>query len=261
MLPVADLQRLLRDAVVTGDTTAVSPLLVGGAMPGRRLAIHHRHYSASLSTVITGRFPATGWLIGQPCVEGISRLFVTAHPPTAPCVADYGADFPVFLACQPSVAHLPYLREFAELDWQLGRLAVSADAAPVTTVALAAVAPDVLGSCALTVQAGAHYLHATWPIDELMSLFLADTAPESWTLTDGPVWLEARGSRGALRFARLTPAEYAFRRALSQGQPIAEAATAAWAVDPAFDPGHALASAIASGLVTSVVQPFPGAHS
>src|SRR5262249_55350963 len=122
-MSIAELQHQLRNAVTSGNGAPVVPALVGGRHAAKRLGIHHRHYTASLLTAIVGRFPATAWLVGPTRLEDAARQFVQEHPPTAPCIAEYGEAFPAFLGAWPATAGLTYVPTFAALDWNLGRLA------------------------------------------------------------------------------------------------------------------------------------------
>jgi hypothetical protein len=260
-VPLADVQQRIRDAVVDGHTAPIESLLVGGLKPLERLAIHRRHYEASLTAAIVGRFPATGWLVGPRRLEEAARQFVHQHPPTAPCIAEYGALFPAFLATWPDTAHLTYVPVFADLDWHLGRLSVSVDMAAIGREHLAAIDPADVADTRATLQAGTHYLHARWAIDDLMALYLADASPESWTLVDEDVYLEMRGAIGSLRFSRLTAGDYAFRTAVAAAQTIDDAAGRALDIDPAFDPGVAFLSLVDAGLVTSIGRSPVGGES
>ncbi len=260
-MPLADLQQQIRNAVVTGDGASVGPLLVGGRNAATRLAIHLHHYEASLTAAVVGRFPATGWLVGPRRLEDAARTFVHDHPPTAPCIAEYGAEFPVFLATWPDTAHLTYVPAFADLDWHLGQLAVSIDVEAVARNRLAAIDPTDLASVGVRFQAGTHYLRASWPIDTLITMYLSDASPESWTFVDEEVRIQARGSRGCFRFSRLTAGEYAFRVSLAEGQTLGDAAGRALAIDPAFDPGVALLTLVDEQLIRSVGRSQAGDHS
>ena len=260
-MPLADLQQQIRDAVVTGDTTSVGPLLVGGRDAAKRLAIHLHHYEASLTAAVVGRFPATGWLVGHRRLEDAARTFVHDHPPTAACIAEYGAEFPTFLATWPDTNHLTYVAGFADLDWHLGRLAVSIDVDAVARDRLAAIDPTDLASVSFRFQAGTHYLRASWPIDSLITLYLSDVAPESWTLVDEEVRVEVRGSRGTFRFSRLSAGEYAFRLSLAEGLTVGDATGRALGIDPAFDPGVALLTLVDQQLITSVGRSQTGGRS
>jgi hypothetical protein len=251
----------MRDAVVTGDTASVGPLLVGGRHAAKRLAIHLHHYEASLTAAVVGRFPATGWLVSSRRVEDAARAFVHDHPPTAPCIAEYGGQFPTFLATWPDTAHLTYVPAFAGLDWHLGRLAVSIDVDAVARDRLAAIDPTDLATVRLRFQAGTHYVRASWPIDTLIMMYLSDASPESWTFVDEEVRIEVRGSRGSFRFSRLKAGEYAFRVSLAKGQTLGDAASRALATDPAFDPGVALLTLVDEQLIASVDQSQAGGQS
>jgi len=193
VLALADLQAGVRRAVVGGDISAVESLLTGGGDPRLRLGIHHRHYVTSLTTALLTRFPATVWLVGSELVAGAARAFVEAQPPTRPCIAEYGEDFPAFLASMPGVSNLPYLEPFARLEWHLGRLALAVEH------------PALDGE----LHTGIAYLHLTWPVDALISVFLTGTEPDQFELKSEDVWLEVHGVRGELRMTRLSPEEFA----------------------------------------------------
>jgi hypothetical protein len=251
-VPLADIQHQIRDAVVDQNGTSVAPLLVGGADPSKRLDIHRRHYEASLTAAVVGRFPATVWLIGARRLEEAARRFVHEHPPTARCIAEYGAAFPPFLAAWPETAPLTYVPAFADLDWHLGRLAVSVDVPAVTREHMAAMAPTDLADMAVQLQPGSHYLKAPWAIDTLVTMYLTDASLEAWTLTDDEVHLEVRGARGSFRFSRLTAADYAFRASLSAGCTLGDAAADGVRKDLAFDPGAALVALLDEQLITAI---------
>jgi hypothetical protein len=258
--PLAEVQRRIRDAIVMGDTQSAASLLVGGQGAAQRLAIHLRHYRSSLTAAVMGRFPATGWLVGTPLLEEAATQFVREHPPSAPCIAEYAQRFPQFLATWPDAERVKYVRAFADLDWHLGRLALSTDLPVVTRDDIAAVRAGDLADAVLTIQPGTHYTHPEWPIDELMTLYLSDAAPARFALSDMEVWIEARGARGTLRFSRLTAAEFSFRVAIAEGLPLGEAAQHAWGTDSTFDPGLGLAAIVDGGLATSIGRRTSGVN-
>jgi hypothetical protein len=254
---LADLQRRIRDVVVDGsDALADIVLTAGRGDARRRLANHHRHYESSLVTGLLRRFPATGWLLGSAALIDAAQGFARRHPPTAPCMAEYGETFSDWLASGPAAARVPYLREFAELDWHLGRVSVEVDAPPISFDVLAPLSGDAVADSVLHLQGGVHLLHSAWPIDELMTLYVTDSAPDRLSLSPAEVWLEVRGARGQFTFARLTEADFLFRRSVKDGRPLGNAAERAMERDPSFDPGRALAALFAAGLVTALT---PGA--
>jgi hypothetical protein len=252
VVPLADLQRQVRHAVVNGDSASIALLLTGGIQPARRFDIHRRHYEESLTVAVVGRFPATGWLIGPARLEAAARAFIHAHPPPTPCIAEYGTAFPGFLGTWPETAHLTYLPAFADLDWHLGRLAVSVDSAPVGAAELTRLDPNNLADLVVTLQPGTHYLDTPWAIDTLFEMYLTETSPESWTLRYEEARLEVRGARGTFRFSRLNAPDYTFRVSLAAGQTLGEAAAQALEQDKSFDPGTALLALIEDRLMTFI---------
>lgn len=256
---LSELQQQIRDAVVDG-TTPAGVLLAGGHDPLKRLAVHRRHFEASLANAVVGRFQATAWLIGPARLEAAAREFVHVHPPTAPCIAEYGQQFPAFLAEWPATASLTYLREFAALDWQLGRLSVSVDRPPLGPADLASVGLERLPDAQVTLQEGVYLTRATWGVDELMQIYLADASPDTWHLQEERIWLEARGSRGTLRFARLDAGTLAFREAAASSATLAEAADLALRIDDAFEPAAALMALINESLITHIAIKQEGSH-
>ena len=257
MPPLAEVQTRLRDALVAGDATRALPLLTGGRDPRKRLAVHQRHYQASLTSALATKFPATAWLIGGACVEEAARAFVRQYPPAAPCIAEFGEKFADFIAGMPGAGEAPYL-DFARLEWHLGHAAVAVEDAALALPSLSAYSPDALTVLALRLQPGVAYLAAGWPVDDLIRLYLDDCAPDRYSVEPMQIWLEVRGSRGAFSMTRRDASTFAFRRALQAGHAIGAAAELALDTDGAFDPGSALAAVMGEGLVAAVKSEAAG---
>jgi hypothetical protein len=237
-LLLADLQASLARDIVAGTATG-------------RLRVHARHFAATLVRTLLDRFPATTWLVGTPFLSAAALAFVRAAPPARPCLAEYGEQFPAFLEGRPHASAVPYLRDFAELEWRVGEVAVETARPPVAIDSLASIG-DAAADASLVLQGGLRYVATRWPVADLMTLYLTDTAPDRLALAPQPEWVEVRGARGDVSVTRLSPGSFAFRRALHAGHPLAEALAAGAAREPAFDPGAALAALFAAGLVRSV---------
>ena len=196
MQRLAEIQSRFRNALIDCDVGQIAPILVGGRQPEKRLTIHQRNYERSLVDALLAKFPATGWLLGTPFLTEAARRFVHVHPPQAPCIAEYGVAFPDFLSKYPGVEHLGYLRDFAELEWCVGQVAITVDAVSISGNALSNLGTETLLDMRLTLQPGSRYLKASWPVDELMKLYLTETAPNQLELAPADVWIEVRGARG-----------------------------------------------------------------
>jgi hypothetical protein len=251
---LAEIQSLVRDAVVTGQTSALEPLLAAGGQSRTRFEIHRRNYEASLINAFLEKFPGSAWLAGTSFLTQAALLYVHEHPPEAPCIAEYGGGFSEFLSKCPGAERVPYLLPFAELEWCLGHVAIEVDEPGVPQDAFRAIAPELLPDQTLLLQPGVRYLAAEWPVDDLMKLYLAETAPEYLSFEPAAVWLEIRGARGEFSLTRLARGEFLFRQSIREGHSIGAAAECALDGDPSFDPATALACLIASGLVTGIGQ-------
>jgi hypothetical protein len=254
MSRLAETQRAVRDAVVSGNTARARAMLVGGGDPAGRLAIHHRHYRASLVDTLLTRFPALTWLVGGRVVDDAADRFVREHPPTAPCLAEYGEEFPAFVASGlgPESA---YVRPFGELEWHVGAVSIAVDAPPYPPQSLPG-DPDGLADATVALQPGLRFLRAEWPVHDLMKRFLTDSAPDSYELPLVSTWIEVRGARGEFEINALDAGTWNFRVELQQGSSLDMAATRALAIDERFDPGQALVTLTTRRLLTDLRFPL-----
>lgn len=252
MPSLAKLQADVRQALTSGDATALASVLVGGRMARGRLAIHQRHYEASLVTALVEKFPATGWLIGSAAMTHVASGFVRAHPPVRPCIAEYGSEFPTFLAAQDAEATPPYLQPFAELEWHVGQASIAVSEPPVAWSRLVCVGAEALPGVGLRLQPGLRHVHAAWAVDDLMKVYLTGSAPDRFTLADTDACIEIRGARGEVQFTRLDPATFLFRTSLAMGRSLGDAVERALERDEGFDTAHALTALVADGLVTAL---------
>jgi hypothetical protein len=257
MQSLIDLQAEIARAIVSADFTSLPEALAGRGHPLPRLRIHQRHYETSLTAALAGKFPATAWLMGEDLLAMAAREFVHAHPPSRPCIAEYGVEFPEFIA---NYVHgsVPYLRSFAELERCISEVAIAIEAPPLQWTEISSTSLDCLLQSGLTMQPGIRYVRSQWPVDELMSVHLAAEAPDEFVLSATSIRLEIRGARGEFGMMRLSPAVFIFRNALHRGGSIAYAADCALECDETFDAGVALRELVAAGSVVRLCPASPG---
>ena len=251
VLSLADLQHSVARAMLADEAGPAVAHLVGGARPGGRLNIHVRHYEASLTAALSDKFPACAWLAGADVVSAAARAYIYAHPPNQPCIADYGEEFPRFLANYGRARTMPYLESFAGLEWAVGRVSIAIDHPPISWSELGRMGSERLVDSVLALQPGLGYLRSAWSVDLLMTTYLSGTAPERFVLPESDAFIEARGARGTVHLTRLDGATFTFRRALAAGGSIGDAAASALDLDASFDPGEALRLLVHADLVTA----------
>jgi hypothetical protein len=258
MPALAEVQTRIRDALLQGGGGHAIPSLIGGTCPAKRFAIHQRHYEASLVAALLTKFPACLWLMGGSRMTEAARAFVHERAPRVPCIAEYGAEFPSFLASRPEALGVAYLQSFAELEWHLGRVAIAIEHPAASMHVLASVDRQLLPDIVFELQPCVTYFQGAWPVDELIKLFLSGTAPDRVEFEPTPVALELRGARGSFNITRIDTGTFAFRAAIAAGTPIGMAAERAFEANAHFDPGRALARLVADGLVMGVAAPRAG---
>ena len=255
MPTLSSIQSTFRDALVDSADHGITPWLISSGDPSKRLTIHKRNYEASLVKALLIKFPATQWLAGANFITDAATRFVHSHPPQAPCIAEYGEQFPMFLSECPAAERLAYLGAFATLEWHVGQAAIAVEepAFEFETFSMADL-PDKV----LMLQSGVRYLQASWPVDDLIKLYLTDTAPDRFELIPADICIEVRGARGVFQINRLEAAEFIFRRSILERRCIWDSAARALDLDNTFDPGQALARLIAGGYVCAVAQSRAG---
>lgn len=253
MPSLAERQAAVARAVIGGDVGPMRHALRGGADPRKRLGVHVRHYEASLAEALLTKFPATRWLAGSQLVTEAARAYARAHPPTRPCIAEYGREFPSFVAGFGWARELAYLRAFAELEWAVAESSIAIDLPPLAWTDVARVGVDELLSSTLRLQPGLRYRRASWAVDELLTMYLRGAETERFVLPRADTCVEVRGARGEIRIARLDGASFAFRSALAAQRSIAEAAERALERDANFDAGAALRELVGAGLATRLL--------
>ena len=251
MHSLADLQSGIARAMTTGEAEPFVARLVGGTDPDKRLNIHLRHYEASLTAALRDKFPACAWLAGADVVNAAARAYVHAHPPEQPCIAEYGEEFPQFLANYGRARTMPYLESFATLEWTVGRASIAIDHAPISWSDIVQIGSERLVDAVLSLQPGVHYLRSAWGVDELMTTYLGGTEPERFVLPESDTFIEVRGARGTVHLTRLDSAAFTFCRELAAGSSVGDAAGSALELDSTFDPGEALRRLVQAGLITT----------
>jgi hypothetical protein len=235
MVTLCELQEGFRRALLSGDDAAIAPLVAGNSTQAReRIAIYRNNVFVSLTRALEDTFPVVCRLVDERFFAYAAYRFISAHPPTRACLAEYGAEFPGFLADFEPSRELTYLPDVARLEWLMSMAAHAADAAPLPPSALAGIAPAETPQLVLRLHGSAHLISSPWRID---SIWLANRAGSNAEidLLRGPVYLEVSRPGSEVVLRTLDAAAYAFRQTLRQGLPLELATDAALATNEGFD--------------------------
>jgi hypothetical protein len=256
-----ELQGDLRAALLGGDDAAACAEIRGdGLDPSARLALYRHHVTTTLTAALQATFPVVCRLVDERFFAFAADRYIAIDPPSGPCLFEYGARFPEFLAGFGPCAGLPYLPDVARLEWALERAWHAPDAAPLPMTALAGLAPDVAGGLGLGLDPSVTYLDSPFAIDRIWHANRPGTTePEIVDAGASPVCLEVRRHGEDAEFRALDAGVFAFRRVLAGGRDLGHAALSALAADPDFDLAAALRALFAEELAVAIVTPsHPG---
>ncbi len=237
MLALRDLQAAVRDSLLGVDSDAVTREIAGdGLPPEARLGIYRHHVLTTLTAALEATYPVVCRLVDRRFFAYAADSFIRANPPSGPCLFEYGATFPDFLATFPPCRDQPYLPAVARLEWAMNAALHCEDVTAMDAARLAEVPTGDLPRLVLRFDPSVSLLTSPWPIDRIWRANQdgADAGPQV-DLAGGPAHLEVRRADGVVTMRVLDPAEYALRDALAQGRALEQAVGAALAVDPAFD--------------------------
>jgi hypothetical protein len=251
MLTFRELQSLFRRAMYGAEMPQLLGVIAGeGLAPAARLQIYRHHVLTSLTEALQATFPVVCRLVDARFFGYAADTYIRQHPPEEPCLWEYGARFPAFLATFPPCRDLVYLADVARLEWALNVALHAEERLPMTADALRQIPGEQVACLTFQCHPALTLLCSLWPIDQIWRAHQADAdLTAAIDLCAGGVRLEIFRGADAVGFRTLAPALYAFRAALATGHPLGTAVEAALAVAEDFHVTRALADLLADGLV------------
>ena len=251
MPSLADVQGRVRDTILGADATPLNGIVADDRLGfARRLSVYRNNTTILLSDALAANFPIVRELVGEQFFANLGRGFVRTHPPTSPCLHEYGGDFADFIERFPGVSELPYLPDVARLEWAVNTALYAEDVVPLTPERLAGVSADDYARLtfarhpAMQIVTSAYPLHAIWALHQ----------PDAGE--DLRVDLNAGGENVLITrpgvdvlIAKIDHATAALIQGLADGATLAEAFAQG---GPAFDATPALTTILNQGAFTDI---------
>jgi hypothetical protein len=235
MPSLRELQVGFRAALLADDETAIAgDVLPDGLEVSARLAVYRHHVLANLTAALEATFPVLTRLVDCRFFGWLADRYIRERPPAGPCLVEYGADLPDFVAVFPGCVHLPWLADVARLEWAMNTAMHAPDATPFELERLGGIAPAALGELVVRVDPSLTLLCSRWPIDAIWRANQPD-GDGTVDLDAQPAWLEVRRVGEEVVFRALPLGTFVFRQALAAGRPLAAAVDAALERAPSFD--------------------------
>ncbi|MGE0651903.1 MAG: putative DNA-binding domain-containing protein [Alphaproteobacteria bacterium] len=235
------------------------PLPAGLRVPAgdtlaRRFAVYRNNVLVSLVDALAARFPVTEQIVGTDFFRAMAQAFAATEPPCSPLLMTYGDGFPGFIATFPPAAEVPYLADVARLEAARTRAHHAADVAPMpdaTLRALAAREGEKLLACRLMLHPSAEALRSPFAVATIWAAHQHAEAPCGLD-PEAPEELLVARPEMDVEVTRLPPGGASFAANLGEGATLEEAAEAALAEEPAFDPTENLVALIGARAIISV---------
>ena len=237
MSALRDTQAAFRAALLGDEPAAALRDISGdGLAPEARLAIYRHHVAETLSDLLRAVYPVVYRLVDARFFAYAADRFIAAHPPTSPCLFEYGEAFADFLANFAPCRDLTYLPDVARLEWALNRAEHADDDTALDVRLLGGVPADDFDRLTFRVHPSMTLLRSPWPIDRIWRANQPDAGPDTTVdLQSASASLQVwrRGDDVVLR--ALSAADFAFRLALADGRTLGASAQIASSADPGFD--------------------------
>jgi len=236
VLALPELQQSFLVGLLGSEDMALLDLIEGDGLDARaRLGIYRHHVLTTLTAVLEAVYPVVCALVDRRFFRYAADAFIRRHPPAGPCLGEYGADFPEFLAEFPPCAHLPYLPDVPRLEWAVHRAATAPPAAALDREGLRAVKPGRMADVTFTLDPSLSHLASPWPVERIWRAHQAEGQDLDVDMTGGGVWLEVRATGDGVTVRSIESGTYALRDALGRGMSLGEAVEIALGSHPSLD--------------------------
>ena len=241
-------------AAALHDPDAPLPERLGapaGAPIADRFAVYRNNVHASLVDVLADRFPVVQALVGTEFFRAMARAFVRSERPRDASLFRYGGSFPAFVAAFEPARELPYLPDVARVENGWHESWGAADAGPIGVRELAAAPPEQLLRSRLRIHPAARLLRSPWPVGSLWSAH-RQADPDLSSLAWQAESVLVTRPQAEIHVQCLAGGAASLAAALLAGTTLEQAYDAAFAEDPALDPGQALRVLAEAGLFESI---------
>jgi hypothetical protein len=235
-LGLPDLQAAFAAHLTGRDRADLAATVVGDSISAEaRLRVYRHHVTYSLGTALAATFPTVQAVVGEDFFRTMARAFVATALPLQPVLAEYGADFPAFVADYGPARDLPYLADIARLDWALNAAFHSPMDRRLTAADLTEIAVEQLPSLKVTLSKGASLVRSRYPVDRIWHVSQSGSSADPVNLAWGQADLLVLRRSDDAAFIVLEMGEAAFIASLIEGASLETAAGQALDADPSFD--------------------------
>ena len=214
----------------------------------KRFAVYRNNVAVSLTEALETAFPRLRILLGNEFFTAMAGVYLRAHPPASPLLAEFGSFMPAFLEGFAPVARYPYLADVARIEIALRESYHAADSRSIPLDGIATLPPAELPAVKFSIAPSMRMVRSQYPIYTIWSRSrqggkLTESAAQSVIISrfrfDPEVDLLPQGAD-------------IFLEAATQGKRMSEAVAMAFGSFPDFSLDKTLALILRRGVITGI---------
>lgn len=137
-----------------------------------RLNIYRQTLLENLRNALQITYPGLWALLGQECADSAAYTFCheTINLPTSGNLDEWGKNFPDFLAKQPELLALPYLKEYGDYEWLKHLAYGQLENSFITYADLSNLTEMDLLNCTLRFHPTVYLIQSDFPLDKIQQI-------------------------------------------------------------------------------------------
>jgi hypothetical protein len=247
LISLRDVQQRTYRAVVLGEDLCLPVGQLAAPKLAALLGVYRNNARETFRRTLAATYPVVAALVGEPCFRGLAVTLMRASPSRSGDLARFGAEFADWLDVHYRDTPFAYLSDVARLEWACSEAETAAEVATLDLSALAVVTAEDLAAVKLEFKPSCRLVASRYPV---LAIWKAhQTAdPARVALAAGAEHVLVIRAVSGIRLHALDVGAFAFARSLADGDTLADAAEAGWAVAGEFHFGTALAALFERGV-------------
>lgn len=241
------------------DGFGIEEAILAKTLPGnRRLNIYRNNVNISLCRALKAVYPVIYKLVGDEFFNAMASDYIAKHPSRSGNLHNFGCQLANFISSFAPAGELVYLADVAKLEWAYHRVFHAENSQAFNIEKLQQVDTANYGNLCFKLNPACQLVSSPYPILRIWQANQDQTenpgseinASNSISLDEGKVFLLVLRQDLDIEFQTLSPCEFNFLEAFSQGNSFFIACDKASKVEPECDVGKLLQKHILSQTIT-----------
>lgn len=232
-----------------------SDSFISSDCPDERLAIYRNTILENCRNTLALTYPGVWVLLGQDCADQVAKFYASQwdNLPQTGCLDDWGEGFINYLANQPQLKQLPYLQDFARLEWLLHCADMARTANCLMPSDFSALTESELMNISIEFVPSFYLYHAQFDMQQIQAV-IENQGDEQIVLVQKPVYAVIVKQQQSVATLWVKAALWHFLYTLQQGICLEKAIEQAVSEHETFDAVLALHFLMAQYIVSAFKQ-------